>query len=71
MLHDELHDHRAFAKVKKPEGDSAGNAGALFLEEKAVMSIYDGPVPHVSLHKLKLTSRVGHVITLITMEYLR
>jgi hypothetical protein len=33
----------AFAKGKKPEGDSAGKAATPFAEEKSVMSIYGGP----------------------------
>jgi hypothetical protein len=35
----------AFAKGKKPEGDSVGKATAPFPKEKAVMSIYCGPAP--------------------------
>jgi hypothetical protein len=37
-----------FSKGKKPEGDSARKVAAPFLKEKAVMSIYNGPVPHES-----------------------
>jgi hypothetical protein len=37
-----------FARGKKPEGDPEGKAKAPFLEEKATMSIYDGPAPHES-----------------------
>jgi hypothetical protein len=43
-----------FARVKKPEGDPTGKAAAPFLKEKVVMSIYSGPAPHESRHKLKL-----------------
>jgi hypothetical protein len=34
-----------FAKGKRPEGDMVWKAAAPFPEEKAVMSIYDGPTP--------------------------
>jgi hypothetical protein len=34
----------ALAKGKKPEGGPRGKAAVPFLEEEAVMSIYDGPV---------------------------
>jgi hypothetical protein len=34
-----------FARSKKPEGDSVGEAAAPFPEEKAVMSIYGRPPP--------------------------
>jgi hypothetical protein len=34
-----------FDKGKRPEGDSAGKAATPFPEEKAVISIYDGPTP--------------------------
>jgi hypothetical protein len=43
------------AKGKKPEGDSMGMVAAPFPEENAVMSIYGGPAPHESRHKVKLT----------------
>jgi hypothetical protein len=36
------------AKGMKPEGDLGGKATAPFPEEKAVMSIYGGPVPYES-----------------------
>jgi hypothetical protein len=36
------------ANGKKPEGDPVGKAAAPFPGEKAVMSIYGGPVPHES-----------------------
>jgi hypothetical protein len=36
-----------FARGKKPEDDSTGKASAPFPKEKAVMSIYSGPPPHV------------------------
>jgi hypothetical protein len=65
----------AFAKGKKPKGDSAGNATLPFPEEKAVMSIYGGPtpppLPHESRRKLKLTSQVINVVSPATPEYLR
>jgi hypothetical protein len=35
----------ALAKRKKPEGDPTGKAIVPF-HEKAVMSIYSGPIPH-------------------------
>jgi hypothetical protein len=38
----------AFAKGKKPKGDSMGKATAPFPKEKAVMSIYGGPALHES-----------------------
>jgi hypothetical protein len=37
-----------FAKGKKPKGDLVGKVAAPFPKEKAVMSIYSGPAPHVS-----------------------
>jgi hypothetical protein len=47
----------ALAKGKKPEDDAVGKAATPFLGVKAVLSIYGGPIPHESRHKLKLTSR--------------
>jgi hypothetical protein len=59
-----------FAKGKKPEGDPAGRAAAPFPKEKVVMSIYGGPVPHVSRCKLKLTSRAVNVVSTTTPKYM-
>jgi hypothetical protein len=42
----------AFAKGMKPEGESGGNVTTPFPEEDAVMSIYDGPIPHESWLRL-------------------
>jgi hypothetical protein len=46
---------RTIARGKKPQGDSMGMVAAPFPEENAVMSIYGGPAPHESRHKVKLT----------------
>jgi hypothetical protein len=62
---------RALVKGKKPKGDTPGKATVPFPGEKAVMSIYDGLVPHESQHKLKLTSRAANAVCLATPEYLR
>jgi hypothetical protein len=60
----------ALAKSKKPKGDPVGKTATPFLGEEKVMSIYEGPVPHDSWRKLKLTSRVVNVVSLVTLEYL-
>jgi hypothetical protein len=60
----------AFAKGKKPEDDSTGKAAAPFPEEKAVRSIYGGPAPHESRHKLKITSWAVNTVSLATSDYL-
>jgi hypothetical protein len=44
-----------FVRGKKLEGDSMGMIAAPFPEENVVMSIYGGPAPHESRHKVKLT----------------
>jgi hypothetical protein len=62
---------RTFTKGKRPEGNSSGKVAAPFPEEKVVMSIYGGPAPHESQHKLKLTSRAVNVVSPATPEYLR
>jgi hypothetical protein len=62
---------RTCAKGKKPKDDSVGKADAPFPEEKVVMSIYGGPVPHESRHKLKLTSRVVNAMSPAATEFLR
>jgi hypothetical protein len=59
----------ALAKRKKPEGDPTGKAIVPF-HEKAVMSIYSGPIPHKSQHKHKLTSRAVNAVSSSTLEYL-
>jgi hypothetical protein len=61
---------RSLARAKKPEGESAGKVTAPFPEEKAAMSIYGGPVPHVSRRKLKLIGRAINSIEAATLEYL-
>jgi hypothetical protein len=59
----------ALAKGKKPEGDLGGKAATPFPKEEAVMSIYSGPIPHESQHKLKLMSRAVNVVSPTTLEY--
>jgi hypothetical protein len=61
----------ALAKGKKPEDDAVGKAAAPLLEEKVVMSIYGGPIPHESRHKLKLTSWVVNAISPAALEFFR
>jgi hypothetical protein len=58
-------------KGKKPEGDPSGKAAMPFPEEKAVMLIYDGPIPHEFWCKLKLTSRAVNTVCLAIPEYHR
>jgi hypothetical protein len=56
VLHDEeLHDHGAVAPFPGVE---------------AVMSIYDGPVPHESKRKLKLMSRTVSPVSPANPKYL-
>jgi hypothetical protein len=59
-----------FPKGKRPEGISAGKVATPFPEEKAVMSIYGGPAPHESRHKLKLTGRAINIVSTVVSEYL-
>jgi hypothetical protein len=59
-----------FARGKKLE-DPMGKADTPFPKEKAIMSIYGGPVPHESRCKLKLTSRTVNVVISAALEYLR
>jgi hypothetical protein len=59
------------ARNKKPEGDLAWKATAPFLEEKAIMLIYDGLAPHESRHKLKFTGRAINSVSTVVLEYLR
>jgi hypothetical protein len=47
-----------------------GKAVAPFPEEEAVLSIYNGPIPHESHHKLKFMSRAVSTINPATPEYL-
>jgi hypothetical protein len=58
-----------FARSKKPDGDSPGKVVAPFPEEKAVMSIYGGPVPHESCRKLKLIYRAINAVSTVVLEY--
>jgi hypothetical protein len=67
---EELHDHRKPSQKQEVRGDSTGKAATSFLEEKAVMSIYSGLVPHESRRKLKLTGRVIHSVSATVPEYL-
>jgi hypothetical protein len=60
-----------FPRSKKTEGDSAGKIATPFAEEKAGMSIYDGPTPHESCHKLKLTGQAINAMSAIVPDYLR
>jgi hypothetical protein len=43
---------------------------ALSPEEKAVMSIYGGPAPHESWHKLKLIDQAINALSTTVLEYL-
>jgi hypothetical protein len=61
---------RTFTRSKKPKGDSTGKAVTPFLEEKAVMLIYDGLASHESCRKLKLTGRAINVVSTVLLEYL-
>jgi hypothetical protein len=60
---------RTFAKGKRPKGDSAGKATTPLSEEKAVMLIYDGPTPHESRRKLKLTGLAINAVSAAVLEY--
>jgi hypothetical protein len=61
----------ALAKGKKLENDAVGKATAPLPREKVVMSIYGGPIPHESRHKLKLTSWVVNAISPAALEFFR
>jgi hypothetical protein len=61
----------ALAKGKKPVDDAAGKATAPLPGEKAVMSIYGGPIPHESRHKLILTSCAVKSVSLAALEFFR
>jgi hypothetical protein len=61
----------ALMKGQKPKDDAAGKVTTPFPEEKEVMSIYGGPIPHKSRRKLKLSIRVVNVVSLAASEYLR
>jgi hypothetical protein len=61
----------ALAKGKKPRDDAAGKATAPLPGEKAVMSIYGGPVPHESRHKLKLTSWAVNTVNPAALKFFR
>jgi hypothetical protein len=61
---------RTFARGKKPEGDLTRKVVAPLPKEKAVMSIYGGPAPHESYHKLKYTGQAINVVSLAVPEYL-
>jgi hypothetical protein len=72
MHHDEeLYDHGAFTKGKKPKGDSVVKDAAPFSDGKVVMSIYGGPAPHKYRRKLKLMSQVINAVSPATPKYLR
>jgi hypothetical protein len=60
-----------FAKSKKPEGDSARKVAAPFLEQNAVLSIYGGPAPHESRHRLKLIGWLINSMSAAVLEYMR
>jgi hypothetical protein len=67
---EKLHDQGALSKGKRLEGDLRGKVTTPFPGDKAVISIYGGPVPYESWQKLKRTSRVVNVVNLGTPEYL-
>jgi hypothetical protein len=68
---EELHDHGDFCQGKKLEGNPMGKVAAPFPKEKAVMSIYVGPAPHKSQHKLKLTNQAINVVSPTVLKYQR
>jgi hypothetical protein len=60
----------SLTKGKKHKDDAPGKAAAPFPGEKAVMSIYDGPVPYKSRRKIKLTSQTVNTVSSADPEYL-
>jgi hypothetical protein len=60
----------ALSKGKKPEGEPEDRTTAPFPGEEEVMPIHGGSVPHESLCKLKLMSRVVNPVSPATPEYL-
>jgi hypothetical protein len=66
-----LHDHRGSHQGQGPQGRPREKADVPFTGEKAVMSIYSGPIPHESQCKLKLTSQAVNAVCPATPEYIR
>jgi hypothetical protein len=72
VLHDEkLHGHGKLGQSQKALGRLGREGGHTFSGEKLVMSIYGGPAPHESCHKLKLIGWVINSVSMATPEYLR
>jgi hypothetical protein len=74
MHHDkELNDHRNFYQGQEARRRLDGKVAAHFPEEKAVLTIYDGPAPppHESRGKLKLIGRAINIVNRVVLECLR